>query len=327
MGTATSRTGFTTQALLDLESAAASFMGTEAAVHLPSGYMGAAAVLASMAQRFDVIFADEASHYAVFDAAAASGKPIHRFGHCDADHLTALLRQHLRHGQRPLVITDGVFALLGDIAPVDRYIAALADCPAAAVYVDDAHGLGVLGDRGRGTLEHHGLGAANRLDSDWAGNVSLWHSATLSKALGGYGGVIAGSEGFVEMVGRSSDLVRGASPLPPMLLAGSTEALRLVRNESGVRTQLHVNVRQVKRGLAAMGLTVDQSPVPIVSVATGDGPGMQRIQQRLLERDIAIAYFGAYSGSKPGGSLRIAVFADHTTEQIDELLSALRAVL
>ncbi len=325
MGTGTSRTGFgTTEPLLEAERAAARFLGAQAAVCLPSGYMGAAAIVRAMADAFDAVFIDEASHYSVFDAGNGSGRPVYRFRHRDANHLAEALAANVRRSERPLVMTDGVFALLGDIAPLDQYVKVLTRYPGAALYVDDAHGLGVLGDSGRGTLEHHQLGPVNVLD---ARGVALWHSATLSKALGGYGGIVAGSSQFVDRVAGRSPLMAGTSPVPPMLAAGTAKAIEIAAAEPQRRTHLRRNITQLKQGLKSLGVKVTDAPTPIVCIATGDDRDMQRVQKQLMNQGIAIAYFTSYSGSGPGGALRIALFADHTEAQIRQLLLELERAL
>jgi 7-keto-8-aminopelargonate synthetase-like enzyme len=325
MGTGTSRTGFgTTEPLLDVERAAAKFLDARTAVYLPSGYMGAAAIIRAMADAFDAVFIDEASHYSVFDAGNGSGRPVYRFRHGDADHLAEKLAANVRRSERPLVMTDGVFALLGDIAPLDEYVKVLTRYPGAALYVDDAHGLGVLGDTGRGTFEHHQLAPVNVLNP---GGVALWHSATLSKAIGGYGGVVAGASEFIEQVAGRSPLFAGTSPVPPMLAAGTARALAIAAAEPQRRTHLRRNITQLKQGLKKLGVTVSDAPTPIVCIATGDDRQMQRVQKQLMNQGVAIAYFATYSGSTAGGALRIAVFADHTEAQIQHLLLELERAL
>ena len=183
----------------------------------PAGYAGNSILLCAVESDFDALFVDEHSHYCVFEAAAQSGRPLFRFRHRDADDLADNLRKHLQPGQRPLVMTDGVFSVRGTIAPLADYVAALANYPGAGLLVDDAHGVGVLGHRGRGTLEHFGLfdgrlrgqhqspapiGGGRRL------HQALSFARTLSKALGGYGGIIPGSHEFIERRAARIALVR-----------------------------------------------------------------------------------------------------------------------
>jgi len=155
---ATSRAGFgNTPPTLSVERRAAEFFGSEASFYFPAGYAGNSILLRGVESGFDAVFLDEHSHYCVFEAASQSGRPTFRFRHRDAGDLADNLHKHLLPGQRPLVMTDGVFAVRGTIAPLADYCTALANYAGAGLLVDDAHGVGVLGHRGRGTLEHFGM--------------------------------------------------------------------------------------------------------------------------------------------------------------------------
>jgi 8-amino-7-oxononanoate synthase len=347
---ATSRAGFgNTPPTLSVERRAAELFGCEASFCFPSGYAGNSILLRAIESRFDALLVDEYSHYSVFEAAAQSGRPVFRFRHRDAGDLADKLREHLQPRQRALVMTDGVFSVRGTIAPLADYVAALAAYPGAAILVDDAHGVGVLGHRGRGTLEHFGL-----FDGPFAGSINadagteevvaktshmaqeplrqpppspscrVFLCATLSKALGGYGGIIPGSQRFIEGVRRASHWYDGATAPPAPVSAASAKAIEIVLAEPDLRTRLWSNVRRVKCGLRALGFGVDDTPVPIICLEIGDAENMRRIQQHLLRRGIAIAYMPAYSGLTAAGGLRIAVFATHTEEMIQRFLDELR---
>ena len=155
---ATTRAGFgNIPPTLDAERRIAQFFGTEAAFYFASGYAGNSILLAALADDIDVIFVDQLSHYCVSEAAQQSGRPVFRFRHCDPGDLATGLRKKLRPGQRPLVISDGVFSVRGTIAPVAEYYNVLGGYDGAALLLDDAHAIGVLGAQGRGTYEHAGL--------------------------------------------------------------------------------------------------------------------------------------------------------------------------
>ena len=147
---------------------------------------------AGLADRFDAVFVDELSHYSVLEAAGSIGGPVFRFARADADDLRAVLAARLRPGQRPLVMTNGVFAARGHIAPVAEYQTVLKHYPGAALLVDDAHGLGVFGANGRGTFEHAGLDGGINIEGG-----SKLVCGTLSKAVGGYGGIVPGTRALV----------------------------------------------------------------------------------------------------------------------------------
>jgi 8-amino-7-oxononanoate synthase len=331
---ATSRAGFgNTPPTLSVERLAAEFFGCEASFCFPSGYAGNSILLRTVESGFDALFVDEHSHYCVFEAAAQSGRPLFRFRHRDANDLADSLREHLRPGQRPLLMTDGVFSVRGTIAPLPDYVTALANYPGAGLSVDDAHGVGVLGDHGRGTLEHFGLfdGRANAdipgpLSQIEKGGCATFVCATLSKALGGYGGIIPGSQRFLEHVRRASHWYDGASAPPAPVAAASARAIEIIQADLDLRARLWSNVRRLKDGLRTLGFDVDDTPVPIICLVVGDADNMRHIQQALMRRGIAIAYMAAYSGLTAAGGLRIAVFATHTEEMIRRFLDELRQV-
>jgi 8-amino-7-oxononanoate synthase len=342
---ATSRAGFgNTPPILAVERHAAEFFGCEASFYFTAGYAGNAILLRAVENNFDAVFIDEHSHFSAIEAAAQGRRPTFQFRHRDADDLAAVMARHLKAGQRPLVMTDGVFSVRGTIAPVADYCNVLAN-HRGGVLVDDAHGVGVLGDRGRGTLEHFGLfdGRVNaegppaiaRLDgpsphprplSQEERGASLFLCATLTKALGGFGGIIPGSRQFIEQVQKASHWYDGATPAPAPVTAASARALEIVLSDPDLRLRLRANVRLLKEGLRAIGFDVDDTPVPIICLTVGDAANMQRIQRELMGRGIAVAYIASYSGLGAAGALRIAVFATHTEDMIRRLLDELGRV-
>ncbi|HUT09429.1 MAG TPA: pyridoxal phosphate-dependent aminotransferase family protein [Thermoguttaceae bacterium] len=333
IGSANSRTAFgNLPPTLDVEHEAAAMLGVEDAFYFASGYVGNHILTLMLQDRFDAVFVDELSHYSVFEAARLSGRPVFRFRHCDPEHLAESLEIHLEPGQRPLVAGDGVFAARGTIAPVAQYEAVLAEYPGAMLCLDDAHGLGVLGMEGRGTFEHAGLfdrgvNGYPDVSADSSDGPRLFLCGTLSKAIGGHGGVISGSGDFIARLKSTSPYYGGASAPPVPAAAATARALEIVRTHPELRTRLWKNAEALKGGLCRMGLQADDTPVPIVCLTLGDAENMQRIQRELMQRGIVIAYMAAYSGLGPEGALRLAVFATHTEEMIGQLLDELRRLV
>jgi 7-keto-8-aminopelargonate synthetase-like enzyme len=341
-GSATSRAGFgDTPPVIEVECQAAALFGSEDAFYFPSGYFGPDVLLAALEDSFDAVFLDELSHYCVLEAARVSGQSVFAFLHAQADVLREALKAKLQPGGRPLVVADGVFAALGDISPVPDYVEILADYPGATLVLDDAHALGVLGENGRGTYEHFGLwsehvnaipgvsGGRGGLSAPESskGSPRLLSCATLSKALGGYGGIAPGSRDFVRWLKAASPYYAGTSPPPVPAAAASARGLQIARTQPELRRRLWENVRMVKSGLQAMGLDVDDTPVPIVSMVLGDAANMRRIHRELAERGIFLPYMPEYAGLGPEGAMRLAVFATHTDAMIERLLDDLRRVV
>jgi 7-keto-8-aminopelargonate synthetase-like enzyme len=176
-------------------------------------------------------------------------------------------------------------------------------------------------------LEHAGLFAlgVNADPPDRAGPDApcLLLCGTLSKALGGYGGIIPGTRRFIDRAKSASHYYAGASPPPIPAAAASARAIELAIDHPQMRTQLRENVRAVRSGLRDMGLEVDDAPAPIICLTLGTAENMQRLQRELADRGIMIAYLPAYSGLGPDGALRLAVFATHTDAMIRRLLAEL----
>ena len=265
---ATTRAGFgNTPPTLLAERRAAEFFGAETAFYFASGYAGNSILLPALTDNLDVVFVDELSHYCVIEAAQQSGRPVFRFRHRDAGDLAASLRKNLQPGQRPLVMSDGVFAARGTIAPVAEYRDALGGYAGAALLLDDAHAVGILGACGRETYEHAGfsdvyINADQPLAASQTRGARFFLCGTMSKAVGGFGGIIPGSWQFIERVKQSSHWYDGASAPPAAAAAATARAIELLMADPGLRTRLWSNVRLLKDGLGRMGFDVDDTPVP-----------------------------------------------------------------
>jgi 8-amino-7-oxononanoate synthase len=330
--TATSRSGYGNSPLtLEVERRAAEFFGTETAFYFASGYVGNHLLISALADRADVVLADESCHYSLAEASRLLGRPVDSFRHCDDDDLRQKLGE-LIPGQRPLVLTDGIFSVTGAVAPIDRYVELLREYRQATILVDDAHGFGTLGHHGRGTLEHLGLWTGrspdDRVNGDPAGDgTGLYVCGTLSKAIGGFGGILPASRELRKRVRQTSHYYEGASA-PMSAAAGATaKALEIVLHEPQLRERLADNARRLRAGLRSLGLAVHDWPTPIVGLAVGSGENMRRIHHELRRDGIIAPYFAAYSGSGAAGRLRIAVFATHTNEMIDQLIAKLGSVI
>ncbi len=275
------------------------------------------------------------------------------FRHCDSVDLAGKMRRYLPPGARPLVVTDGVFADCGSVAPLDEYVASARRFPGAALIVDDSHGVGVLGASGRGTLEHLGFDLSRvnetsretefesrfepeRLDDETFGEsarsangkrdgVRVYMFASLAKAVGGFGCVAPGSELFVEKLTERCEELCGAIPSNP-IAAATAQGLRILTKEPNLRARLRENSKRLRAGLRTLGLEIANSPSPIVSFQVGTPQNMRRIQRALANERILVSFLPA-RGDGARGALRIAVFATHSPEMIDALIEKLRAVL
>ena len=310
--TATSRGGYGEHPVYDeLEREACAYFGSEKALYFASGYLGASILIQASNNRFDHIFIDSSAHFSLWDAAYASNLTITPFHHLRPQSLSDLLHSELRPGERPLVLSDGVFPVSGEIAPLHEYLALVKPLQ-GLVYLDDAHAVGVLGANGLGTPEYYCLE-----------DTSCRTCATLAKALGGFGGVIWGKADWVKRIDQASRISVGASPPPLVVAAASARALSLARTSPDLRRRLTSNVRQARKGLSSLGWQLPDTPVPILCLDWRQGISLERIKQALFENSIAVELVRSYTSTPAGGALRIAIFATHSSEQIERLINTI----
>jgi 8-amino-7-oxononanoate synthase len=322
MHTATTRAGFgNAPPVMEVERIAAEFFGCEAALYFSSGYVTNHLLTQAVPGKIGAVFVDEAAHFSVLEAARLRSVPMYRFRARDPGDLSEEVREHLPPGTSPLVMTDAVVPATGLLAPLPDYVGVLRNFAGAALIADDAHGFGVLGEHGRGTLEHFGL---DRNAND-GGGVHV--GGTLAKALGGFGGIISGTEAFVHCVRSSSHYYDGASAPPSPVAAASAKALEIVMRDSSLRTRLRDNSLRLRAGLRALGLEVPSVPTAQMGVAIGDAANMRRLHEALRDAGFIVPAVGAYPGIGPEGVMRFAACALHTPEMIDALLDTLRRLL
>jgi len=326
--TATSRAGYgTSPPVADVERLAAEWLDAESSLYLISGYAGNFAIAAAIAADYDLVLIDEHAHDCLREAVRwlePLRTPPLVFRHGDCQHAADLLARHAGPEARPLLLTDGVFAVSGDLAPIRGYLELLSQYPGAGLLVDDAHGLGALGSHGRGSLELAGVDprTINVEAAEVGDGPRIFHTTTLSKAVGGQGGLIAGSRAFLDRIRRASGWLRGASAPASPVAAATAEGLRVMVNQPELRERLTSNVTSLRGSLAALGLAVPMTPSPIIGVRLETASRMASVRDRLEAEGILIAHSRDYSGAGPDGMLRIAVFATHTPEMIERLVAA-----
>lgn len=305
--------GLITQPHADVESAAASYFGSPAAVYLPSGYFFGLVALGALREQYTTVFIDEFAHHCLHDAVAASRLQSYTFRHLDPDDLASQLTLHVSAADRPLIVTDGLFSTFGKIAPLDR-LAALAAAYGGRLIVDESHSFGVLGGTGRGAFEHHGL------DAD-----CVLIGGSLAKAFGTCGGIIATSESQAAAM-RATPAAIGASPGLPAAAAMCAQSLRYVAEHPEILQRLRRNVRHVKDGLRRLGLEINDNDAPIAAFVAGSAESMHKLRNELRVAGIFV-YHSRYIGAGSTGVIRCGIFADHTAEHIDYLLQVLGRLL
>jgi 8-amino-7-oxononanoate synthase len=306
-------TNLASRAHQEAESVAASFFQSPGALYLASGYFFGWVAVAALRKDFRAIFFDEWAHYSLREAIAASGLPTYTYRHLDAEDLEAKLKRHLRANEKPLVVTDGLYATFGEIAPLNLLAQAMMPY-GGRLMVDESHSFGVLGETGRGAREHHHLPAS----------IALVGGSTC-KALGAVGGIIPASEEEI-VAFRATPAARGASMGLPASAAMCAMAIRHVHEHPELLRRLRENTAYLKSSLRRMGLNVGDSIVPIVAFTAGSDESMQALQQRLMSEGIHV-FHAKYIGAGSAGVIRCGVFADHTLEHIDRLVETLSRLL
>lgn len=302
-----------------LEEALAEWTGRERALLFSTGYMANLGVLSALVAREDHILADRLDHASLLDGARLSGARLRRYPHADVDTLEQWLDEAPPRGER-FIVTDGVFSMDGDIAPLDR-LAALAARHEAWLVVDDAHGLGVLGPDGLGSVGHFGLG----------GDAVPVLIGTLGKAFGSFGAFVAGSEALIETLIQFARSYIYTTALPPAVALAALESLRLAREEPWRREHLAALGTRLRAGLEQLGLppavAASASPAtPIVPLLTGSAERATALSDALLQRGILVTAIRPPTVPAGTARLRITLSAAHEESHVDRLLDALAEV-
>jgi len=294
-----------------LEAALAKFKDTESALVFSAGYLANIGLIPALIGSGGLILADRLCHASLIDGCRLSGAELRVFRHRDMTQLASLLAR--RTAKRPtLIVTDGVFSMDGDLAPLPDLVE-LAERYGSRLLVDDAHGTGVLGAHGRGSLEHFGV--EHRIP---------FHMGTLSKALGTSGAYIAGPESLIRyLVNTARSFIYTTAP-PPSTAAAAMAALSIVQDDPARRARLWNNRDRLAGGLAALGYRLAESESPILPVLIGDAAKTLRLADRLLELGVYAPAIRPPTVPKGTSRIRTSITSEHTSEQLDTVLSAFR---
>jgi 8-amino-7-oxononanoate synthase len=294
-----------------LEERLAEFTGRPRALLFSSGYAANTGVLTTLLQKGDRVFEDRLNHASLLDGGLFSGARFRRFPHND---VAALARRLEQSGDPTLVVVDGVFSMDGDTAPL-RELAGLCARQGAWLMVDDAHGFGVLGERGAGSTEEAGLDAE-------AVPVLM---GTLGKALGTAGAFVAGSDLLIEGLIQAARNYIYTTALPPAVAAATLVSLQLLQEESGRREHLASLIRRFRAGAGQLGLPLLDSRSAIQPVIAGDAARARELSERLRERGLLIGAIRPPTVPAGTSRLRITLSAAHSERQVDRLLEQLES--
>ncbi|MDO9371946.1 MAG: 8-amino-7-oxononanoate synthase [Gammaproteobacteria bacterium] len=291
-----------------LEEELAAFTKRQRALLFSTGYMANLGVMGALLGRGDTVLEDRLNHASLIDAARLSGARLQRYPHADV----ATLEKRLADGKATLIASDGVFSMDGDISPVVQ-LAALAREHKAPLMIDDAHGLGVLGAHGGGSLEQLGLGTDD---------VPVL-MGTLGKAFGTFGAFVAGSEELIETLIQQARSYIYTTALPPALAEATRASLKLVQTETWRRERLRQLIARFTSGAAELNLPLMPSPTPIQPLLVGDSAQALALSEKLFARNIIVSAIRPPTVPQGQARLRITLSCAHSEAQVDRLLEEL----
>jgi len=304
---------------VELEQRLAAFKGVEDALYVQSGFCANQAAIAPLVGRDratgeqDVIFSDRLNHASIIDGARLSGAKIVVYEHCDAQDAEKKIQENLPNFRRGLLITDGVFSMDGDVAPLDR-LYEVAEKYGVMTMVDDAHGEGVLGG-GKGIVHHFGL--QGKFDVE---------VGTLSKAFGVVGGVIAGKQVVVDYLRQKARPFLFSSATTPADTAACLAAVDLLEESSDLVEKLWANTEYFKGGMARLGFDTGRTQTPIVPVMLGEAPLAKEFSRKLFENGVFAMALGFPTVPQGQARIRVMNTAAHSQDDLDAGLAAFAKV-
>ncbi len=299
---------------LALEEKIARFKQVEAAVVFQSGFTANAGTVAAILSREDIIISDELNHASIIDGCRLSRAEIKVFPHKDVAACETILREIASRPGRKLLITDGVFSMDGDIAPLPE-LAALAEKYGCIMMLDDAHASGVLGRNGRGTVDHFNL----------HGRVDI-QVGTLSKAIGALGGYVGSTRDAIEFLYHRARPFLFSTSHPPSVAATCLAAFEILEEEPQLIERLWGNTRFFKAGLKKLGFNTGMSETPITPVIVGDAALAHEFSRQLFEQGVFAQSIGFPTVPQGKARIRTIVTATHTRDQLSRALSILESV-
>lgn len=299
---------------LELERRLAAFKGVEAAITFQSGFTANLATIPALVSKEDVIFSDELNHASIIDGSRLSGAKIIRYAHADPADLERVIKESAGTYRRGLIITDGVFSMDGDVAPLDK-ICEISNAYDILLMVDDAHGEGVLGRGGRGIVDHFRL----------HGKVDV-EVGTLSKAFGTVGGVVAGNAAIIEWLRQRGRPFLFSSAVTPPDVAASLAAVDLLENSTELVDRLWENARYFKAEMKTLGFDTGVSTTPITPVMLGEAPLAQQFSRELFEEGVFAMSLGFPTVPRGKARIRVMISASHSHSDLEAGLAAFAKV-
>jgi 8-amino-7-oxononanoate synthase len=295
----------------ELEKRIATFKNTEDALVFSTGYMANAGLLSALGTKEDLIYSDELNHASIIDGCRLSRAKIKIYPHKDVKTLESFLKQESGYQNR-IIVTDGVFSMDGDIAPVPDLLL-LAEKYDATLIIDDAHGTGAIGKSGKGTLEHFEMENSSR-------TIIL---GTMGKAMGSFGAFVAGTKELKEYLINKSRSFIFTTALPPSVPAASIQALNIIEKKPAIISELKENASYMRKGLRSLGFNTLESETQIMPVMIGSPADTVNMAKELFDKGLFIQAIRPPTVPESSSRLRLTVMATHEKSDLEKALSIL----
>ncbi|MFQ5442009.1 MAG: 8-amino-7-oxononanoate synthase [Thermodesulfobacteriota bacterium] len=294
-----------------LEERIRDFKGTESALIFNSGYNANVGLITTLADRSTEIFSDRLNHASIVDACVLSRAKVKRYAHGDVDSLEGLLKKSTV--KKKIIITEGVFSMDGDVAPLGE-ITGLLERYGAQLILDDAHGVGVLGEKGRGTLEHFSI----------KDHPLIIQMGTFGKAFGAFGAFVAGSRELIELLISKARTFIYTTALPPAICEATIKAIGIVDKNPALVKGLNEKARYMREGLKEAGIDILQSTTQIIPLLVGEADRAMEISKILFEKGLFVQGIRPPTVPENTSRLRLTATAAHTKDDLDFALSTVK---
>ena len=297
-----------------LENEISKFKKKDAAIVFPTGYMANLGVITSLVSNGDLVICDKLNHASIIDGCRLSGADFRVYAHCNMEKLENILKKSAKYNCK-LIVTDSVFSMDGDLAPLPDLVKIAAKYN-AMLMVDEAHGTGVFGENGRGVVEHYDLG-----------NEVYVVMGTLSKAIGSLGGYVSGDSDLISYLRNKARSFMYTTALPPAVCAASIAGIKLIQEDPSMRVSLWNNVRFIKDKLNSLNINTISSESQIIPILIGDAKKAVKVSKLLYDNGILIPAIRPPTVPANSSRLRMTVMSSHTKQDLERLSQTLSDVL
>jgi len=297
-----------------LENEISKFKKKDAAIVFPTGYMANLGVITSLVSNGDLVICDKLNHASIIDGCRLSGANFRVYAHCNMEKLENILKKSAKYNCK-LIVTDSVFSMDGDLAPLPDLVKIAAKYN-AMLMVDEAHGTGVFGGNGRGVVEHYNLS-----------NEVYVVMGTLSKAIGSLGGYVSGDSDLISYLRNKARTFMYTTALPPAVCAASIAGIKLIQEDPSMRVSLWNNVRFIKDKLNSLNINTISSESQIIPILIGDAKKAVKVSKLLYENGILIPAIRPPTVPANSSRLRMTVMSSHTKQDLERLSQTLSDIL